>query len=122
MGRLLFRPAVRRADRWCAPSRRVITSALPTSSCTPATSTPGTQYSSSVGSVALSMAQMQASRFTPCFSCTYLTALARGKPPRMRISKFSSVPRPEPLPQQKVCSRMVFSGISWNWLQTLRRM
>ena len=38
-----------------------ITSAFPSSSWTPATSTPGTQYSSSGGSVALSIAQMHAS-------------------------------------------------------------
>ena len=58
------------------------------------------------------MAQMQASMFTPCLSRTYLTALARGSPPRRRISRFSSGPSPAPLPQQKVRSRMVFSGIS----------
>ncbi len=33
---------------------------------------------------------------------------------------FSSVPSPAPPPQQKVCSRMVFSGISWKLLQTFR--
>ena len=46
-------------------------------------------------------------------STTDFSALARGKPPRMRISISSSVFSPEPEPQQKVCSRIVFSGISW---------
>jgi len=32
------------------------------------------------------------------------------------------VPSPAPLPQQKVCSRIVFSGISWKFRQTLFRM
>jgi len=40
------------------------------------------------GSVALSMAQMQASRLTPFFSCTYFTALARGNPPADGIPYF----------------------------------
>jgi hypothetical protein len=30
----------------------------------------------------------------------------------MRSSMFSPALRPEPLPQQKVCSRMVLAGIS----------
>ena len=33
---------------------------------------------------------------------------------------FSSVPSPAPPPQQNVCSRMVFSGISWKLLHTFR--
>jgi hypothetical protein len=58
------------------------------------------------------MAQMQASMFTSCFSWTYFTALAARQPAAQRISMFSSAFRPAPLPQQKVCSRMVLAGIS----------
>ena len=47
-----------------------------------------------------------------------LTALPLGRPPRSRISIFSSVPSPAPPPQQNVCSRIVFSGISKKLLQT----
>ena len=68
------------------------------------------------------MAQMQVSRLTPWRSWTCRTALARGKPPRIRISMFSSLPSPAPPPQQNVFSRMVSAGISWNLLTTRRRM
>ncbi len=65
------------------------------------------------------MAQTQAMVLTPCFSCTWRRALPLGRPPRMRMSMISSVFRPLPPAQQKVCSRMVFSGMSWNWSTTL---
>ena len=42
----------------------------------------------------------------------YLTAFARGSPPVSLSSMSSPAFNPEPLPQQNVFSRMVFSGIS----------
>ena len=65
------------------------------------------------------MAQIVTSESTLCFSRTCATALALGKPPLMRVSMNSSAFRPLPDPQQKVCSLMVFSGISWKTLHTL---
>ena len=67
------------------------------------------------------MAQIATRAFTPNLSLTYFTALARGNPPRMRTSMYSSELSPLPDPQQNVCSRIVFSGISLKLLQTFRK-
>ena len=95
-------------------------SALPTSSWTPLTSTPGDQYSHerwqgrTVDGADAGQAVHVVDGRAP-----NATALPRGKPPRIRISMFSSLPSPAPPAQQKVCSRIVFSGISKKLLQTL---
>ena len=88
----------------------------------PPPATSGAQYSINAFKVALSIAQIFASMFYAIrLSRTYLTALALGNPPLILRSIFSDAFRPVPLPQQKVFSLMVSSGISWKWLHTFRR-